>query len=148
MVQVNFWQTLTFDLAPQIINKQYTWFVFPPPPPLLTTTQRRHITACCPQPPTPTWRWRWHGNAKPQTQAAHGHDRQQCPQQECHVTVANDWKVMECAGDNMATCHVVQTVTMLAIITVCILLVTKSNWAPGFRSSGWMDFNSFCWMSR
>ena len=30
----------------------------------------------------------------------------------------------------------------------CILLPTKSNQAPGFRNNGWMDFNSFWWMSR
>ena len=53
MVQVDFRQTLTFDLAPQITNKQYTQFVFPPPPSSSTTTQRRHVTTRCQQPPTP-----------------------------------------------------------------------------------------------
>ena len=54
MLQVDFRQTPTFDLAPQITNKQYTSFVFPPPPPSSTTTQCRHVTTRCQQPPTPS----------------------------------------------------------------------------------------------
>ena len=54
MVQVDFRQTPTFDLAPPITNKQYTRFVFLPPPPSSTTAQRRHVTTHCQQPPMPT----------------------------------------------------------------------------------------------
>ena len=151
MVQVDFWQTPTFDLAPQITNKQHTWFVFPPPPPSSTTTQCRHVTSRCQHPPIPTCTadrsqptptrttttTMWQRQATnpsstqprlttmPPTRAPRYH-RQRLPPTTITGHPHNDnsghqpqRKAMECAGDDVATCHVVQTVTMLAMVTVC-----------------------------
>ena len=161
MVQVDSLQTLTFDLAPQTRNKQYTRFVFPPPPPSSTTTQRRHVTTHCQQPPMPmctadrsqptptrtTMTTMWQRQATnpsstrprlttmPPTRAPRYH-RQWLPPTTITGHPHNDnsgrqpqGKAMECAGNDVATCHIiqmvmmlaiVQTVTMLAIVTVCI----------------------------
>ena len=152
MVQVDFQQTPTSDLAPQITSKQHTRLVFPPPPPSSTTTQCRHVTSRCQQPPMPTctadhsqptptrttMTMTWQRQAMnpsstrprlttmPPTRAP-CYCRQWLPPTTITGHPHNDnsrrqpqRKAMECAGNDVATCHVVQTVTMLAIVTVCI----------------------------
>ena len=139
LAQVNSRQTPMFDLVPQTTNKQPTQFLFPPPTTLTTTH-------CHPSPPLPpvtnahlygqpltttnnedkddvampshepksTWP---RSTTMPPTQAP-CHHCQQLPPTTITGHPQLQLRTPTTKGDNVAMCHVVQTVTMLAIVTV------------------------------
>ena len=142
MAQVDSQQTPMFDLVPQTTNKQPTCFLFPPP--TTSTTTHCHLSPPLPpitnahlyhQPLTTT------NNENEDDVATPSHEPKSTwprlmttPKHEHHVTVANSYhpptttitghpqlqlQTPTMKGDDVAMCHVVQMVTMLAIVTVC-----------------------------
>ena len=120
------------------IIKQPTTVVCSPPP--LSTTTRRAMS-----PPSPTAATTHHHHRRgaprhyqsPTVATAHNRNSRHQPRRERGGNATSPplaHQTKEHAGDNVATCHVVQTVTMDAIVTVCSMQVSCHLPSPPLRS--------------